>query len=669
MSGFRKCVRRSFTFTGQNRSVSQISASSVAIEFSGRPILENVSFTVDRGERWGILGRNGSGKTTLIRLITGDLEPSSGTISRAAGIRFTLLDQHREFPNATTIWDAAAIPFAPLMALERSLEEQARALAEPGGDTESAMARYDRDLDRFSRGGGYEYSARVDAVLDGLGFPHEEARARAWTQLSGGELGRVGLAQQLVAPADVLLLDEPTNHLDIDTTRWLEEYLLQIDATVMVISHDRAFLDAVANHILHVEHGTATPYDTGYKGFIELRAHRQLTQQRAFELQQKMIAAEEDFIQRNLAGQNTKQAQGRRTKLARLPRLSAPAGSDTKTMALRLEPHARGGNQVLVAENVKLSIDHRVLLKNFTARIDRGDVIGLIGANGTGKSTLLRAINNERPIDEGTIRIGESMDYAYYRQDLAQVPNGITLFDIVHELRPMWDRGQVHGHLGRFGFSGDAAQRVADNLSGGERARVALAILMLTHANFLMFDEPTNHLDVESIEALEDAIEAFDGTVLLVSHDRALLSALTNRIWFLDSERIEDFRGSYEEWQAQRERKSATAALSAEAEVVARKQRERQHAKLREQENKTIRASLRELKDAARKAEQAVEQCEARVARLRTELEDSSLYATGDGARKAAQLNAELAAASRQLDDALDAWAVATEALEAVAQA
>lgn len=642
----------------------QIAAAGVTIEFSGKPILENVSFSVEKGERWGVLGRNGSGKTTLIRLITGALEPTRGTLSRAAGLRFTLLDQHREFPNATTIWDAAAIPFAPLMALEVSLQEQAHALAQPGGDTEAAMARYDRDLDRFSRAGGYEYSARVDAVLDGLGFAHEEARAREWTQLSGGELGRVGLAQQLVAPADVLLLDEPTNHLDIDTTRWLEEYLVQIDATVMVISHDRAFLAAVANHIMHVEHGTVTAYDSGYAGFIEQRSHRQLSQQRAFDMQKKMIAAEEDFIQRNLAGQNTKQAQGRRTKLARLPRLSPPPGSDTKTMALRLEPHARGGNQVLVAENVALSIDDRVLLRNFTSRIDRGDVIGLIGANGSGKSTLLRAINGERPFDDGAARIGESMDYAYYRQDLAQVPYGITLFDIVHELRPMWDRGQVQGHLGRFGFSGDAAQRVADNLSGGERARVALAILMLSHANFLMFDEPTNHLDVESIEALEDAIEAFDGTVLLVSHDRALLTALTTRIWSLENARVEDFRGPFEEWQAQRERKSAAVARAAEEDAAARKQRERLTTKSREQENRANRASLRELKDAARKAELAVEQCEARVSRLRAELEDPGLYATGDGARKAAQLNAALAAATRQMDDALDVWTTATEELE-----
>jgi ATP-binding cassette subfamily F protein 3 len=642
----------------------QLSLTGIAIEFGARPILSGVTFTVDRGQRWGILGRNGSGKTTLIRVITGLLEPTRGTVTRSSGLRFTLLDQNREFPNATSVWEAAATPFAGLIALGASLQAQAEALSGPDGASEAAMARYDRDLERFSRDGGYEYSARVDAVLNGLGFHHDEARVQPLSQLSGGELGRVGLAQQLVAPADVLLLDEPTNHLDLDTTRWLEEYIRDLDSTVMVISHDRAFLEATADHILHIEHGTATPYAMGYRAFVRTHAERQLAQQRAFDNQQKVIAAEEDFIRRNIAGQNTKQAQGRRTRLARMPRLSAPPGADGRTMALRLEPRARGGNQVLIADHATIRIGDRTLINDFSARIDRGDVIGLIGANGSGKSTLLRAINGEREPDTGNVRIGESIDYAYYRQDLAQVPLGRTLFDIVHDLRPLWDRGQVQSHLGRFGFSGDAALRVADNLSGGERARVALAILMLTHASFLMFDEPTNHLDVESIEALEDAIETFDGTVLLVSHDRALLNALTTRIWHLENGRIEDFSGTFEEWQRARDARLDDAARLADEDAQARKHKERQAAKLREQQSRAGTAALRQLRDDVRTAEAAVESCEARTASLRAQLEDSSLYMTGDGARIAAQLKADLAAATRETDNALDRWTIATELLE-----
>jgi ATP-binding cassette subfamily F protein 3 len=642
----------------------QIAAADIGVDFGATPVLDRVSFTVSKGDRWGILGRNGSGKTTLIRVLTGLQEPTRGSVTRAAGLRITLLDQHREFPNATTVWDAAATPFWELMELERSLELQAHDLtdASPG---DAKMLRYDRDLERFGRMGGYEFRARIDAVLDGLGFPHDDARTRALSTLSGGELGRVGLAQQLVAPADVLLLDEPTNHLDIDTTRWLESYLKQLDATVMVISHDRAFLQGVADHILHLEHGTAAAYVTDYAGFVRQHAERQYAQQRAYDLQQKTIAAEEDFIRRNIAGQNTKQAQGRRTRLARLPRLSPPAGADGRTMALRLEPRSRGGNQVLVADKVTITIGDRVLIREFSTRAERGEVIGLIGANGSGKSTLLRAINGERAVTSGDIRIGDSIEYAYYRQDLAQVPAGVTLFDIIHNLRPMWERGQVQSHLGRFGFSGDAALRVADNLSGGERARVALAMLMLTHANFLMFDEPTNHLDVESIEALEDALESFDGTVLLVSHDRALLSALTTRIWSLENTRIEDFSGTFDEWQTNRDARMARMADAASTDAASRKDREREMARRREQQEKAARASTRQLRDAIAAAERRVEECEVRIATLRAALEDESLYATSDGARKAAGINAELALATTELDAALEEWTAATENMEA----
>src|SRR5690606_2259920 len=248
-------------------------------------------------------------------------------------------------------------------------------------------------------------------------------------------------------------------------------------------------------------------------------------------------------------------------------------------MALRLEPSSRGGDQVLVAENARPEIGGRPLLDRFTAPVTRGEVIGLIGANGAGKSTLVRAIIGERTLDGGSIRVGESIDVAYYRQDMSQVPPERTLFSIIHDLRPLWNRGQVQGHLGRFDFSGDSVQRTAGSLSGGEQARVALAILMLTRANFLILDEPTNHLDVESIEALEDALRDFDGTLLLVSHDRALLNELVDRVWYLDDGRIQDYPGTFAEWQLQRDEVR-------EAEAAARQEREQQR---REDERRAAR--------------------------------------------------------------------------------
>ncbi|HEY9507721.1 MAG TPA: ABC-F family ATP-binding cassette domain-containing protein, partial [Gemmatimonadales bacterium] len=555
--------------------MTQLTFAGVRVDFGATRLLEDVTFTVARGERWGIIGRNGAGKTTLFRLVTGELVPASGTVARAGGLRISLMDQQREFANAATVWEAAAGPFRSLLDLERSLAEQAIALAEAGDRvTEQALARYDRDLERFQREDGYSLAARVDAVLHGLGFDPDEARRRPLDALSGGERGRLGLVRQLVAPADLLLLDEPTNHLDLETTRWLEGHLRQLDATVMVVSHDRAFLQAVVDHVLHLEAGSTQSYSGDYEAFVRQRTERRLAQQRAFAKQTRVIAAEEEYIRRNIAGQNSAQAKGRRRRLSRVSRLSPPPGEEG-AMALSLAANERGGDQVLAVADVRLVVGGRTLLDGFTARISRGEIVGLVGPNGAGKSTLLRAIVGDRLPDSGEIRLPESVRIAYYRQDLAQVPRDRTLYEIIAELRPAWGRGPIQGHLGRFGFSGDSVQRRAGSLSGGEAARVALAMMMLSGANFLIFDEPTNHLDVESIEAMEDAIEAFDGTVLLVSHDRALLRALTTRIWVLHGTRITDFDGGFEEWEVTSAEREHAASVAAAEEEALRKVRER----------------------------------------------------------------------------------------------
>ncbi|MGH7717354.1 MAG: ABC-F family ATP-binding cassette domain-containing protein, partial [Gemmatimonadaceae bacterium] len=330
--------------------MTQLSLSSVSVDFGATTLFSDITFTVARGERWGIIGRNGTGKTTLFRIITGEMQPTRGSVARAPGLRVSLLEQHRDFGEAATVWEAVAGRFADLLALERSLAEQAGRLGELGeGATPRMLARYDRDLERFEREGGYTFAPRVDAVLHGLGFDPVEARTRPLEALSGGERGRVGLARQLVAPADVLLLDEPTNHLDLDTTRWLEQYLRGAPETVLFVSHDRAFLESVADHVLHFEDRTAVPYAARYSAFIAQREERRLAQSRAYAQQRKTVLKEEDYIRRNIAGQNSAQAKGRRKRLERLPRLSPPP-SEEDAMALRLEAGERGGDQVAVAE-------------------------------------------------------------------------------------------------------------------------------------------------------------------------------------------------------------------------------------------------------------------------------------------------------------------------------
>ena len=666
--------------------MTQLAFSGVGVDFGAVKLFSDVTFTVASRERWGVIGRNGTGKTTLFRLLTGELAPTRGTITRQPGIRVSLLEQHRDFGAATMVWEAAAGELAELLALELSLVEQAAAL---GADASpAALDRYGRDLERFERDGGYAVTSRIDAVLHGLGFDPQQARTTPVSALSGGERGRLGLARQLVGTADVLLLDEPTNHLDLDTTQWLEQYLRDLDRTVLLVSHDRAFLGATVDHVLHFEGETATPYAGSYERFVIQRTERRLTQQRAFEQQQKKIAAESDYIARNIAGQNTKQAKGRRKRLERLPRLSPPI-QDEDSMALRFSAGERGGDIVVNAVNVEIGVrvlpakradsespaqlesdpnfSERTLVTGFTGTLHRGDVLGLVGPNGTGKTTLLKALFGDHPLSGGELRFGSSINAGFYRQDLGQVPLDIPIYDAIADLRPHWERRLVQGHLGRFGFSGDEVQRRAAVLSGGERARVALAMLMLSRHNLLVLDEPTNHLDVESIEALEDAMERYEGTVILVSHDRELLRALTTRVWVLHDHHIIEFDGGFDEWEVVSAERAHAASVRAAEEVALRRMHERQKvARSGAREKNAVGDKRRQVKAAEEelaRVEVRVAELEGRIASITAGLEDPALYMRPDGVSEAKRLGIDLDNARRELDKALEAWTRASEKL------
>lgn len=645
--------------------LTQISLSNVGVAFGATRIFQGITLTIGEGDRWAILGRNGSGKTTLFRLITGTRQPTEGTITRHPGLRMALLEQHRDFGGAETVWEAGAGEFAELLALEHSLAEQGNMLAEKGeGATPQMLAHYDRDLERFEREGGYTFAPRVDAVLQGLGFDAEKARTQPLSHLSGGERGRLGLARELVSAADVLLLDEPTNHLDLETTRWLEDYLKTTQKTVLLISHDRAFLANVVDHVLHLEGESAVAYTGSYESFVQQRDERRLSQQRTFEKQRKFVAEEEDYIRRNIAGQNSKQAKGRRKRLGRMPRLTGPTAEEGGAMGLRLDVAERGGDQVAIARDVTIEVEGRTLIKGFTATIQRGEIVGFVGPNGSGKSTFLRALVGDRPVTHGELRLGGSVLPSYYRQDMAQVPTDRALYDVISELRPKWERRQVQGHLARFGFSGDEAQRRAETLSGGERARVALAMMVLTRANFLLLDEPTNHLDIESVEALEDALEAYEGTILLVSHDRAMLEALTSRVWVLHEHRITDFPGSFAEWEEQSRERAHAAAVSAAEQEALRRVQERKSTRRREVEGDQARVALRDARRKVEASEKEVAVLERKVAELTALLEDPELYTTREGMERSLIVGKELDEMRQKLDSALERWTTATERVE-----
>jgi ATP-binding cassette, subfamily F, member 3 len=536
--------------------VTQLSVSNVGLSFGATELFKNITFTVAQGERWGIIGRNGAGKSSIFKIITGEYEPTVGSVARKPGLRHALLDQHRAFEGATTVWEAGAAAWRDVIALEQHIAAQAVTLGEMGEKvTDEFLDRFGRDQEKFANMGGYEYHARVDAVLQGLGFDAEESKSRLVSTLSGGERGRVGLAAQLIAPADLLLLDEPTNHLDLDTITWLQDWLREADETVIVVSHDRAFMDAICTHILHIEAKSSEAYKGNYSQFVPQRAERRLTRERELEKQRAYVKKEEEYIRRNLAGANSFQAKGKRKRLERLPRLAPPPG-DPSAMSLRFEVAERGGDQVTAIKDMRVEVPGRVLVDDFTAVLRRNDFVAVVGPNGAGKSSFISTILGDREPAAGEVRVGGSITPAWFRQDLSDLPLRKSLFDVIQELRPLWGRGAVQNHLGAFGFSGDEVFREVHTLSGGERARMALARMSLAKANLLVLDEPTNHLDVENIEELEDALEEYEGTVLLVSHDRAFLRQVATRVWWFDGNRLIDFDGPFEEWEADQARRA-----------------------------------------------------------------------------------------------------------------
>ena len=621
-------------------------------QYGDRWVIRHMDFHVAQGERWGIVGRNGIGKTTLLRLITGEDEPTEGEVWRHPGLRFTHMRQERGEQGAATIREAALEPFAHLLAMEERLHREAAELAHVDQESDEGrrlMASYDRHSEEFRRRGGYEMHARSEATLEGLGFP-----ADTWQKpiraLSGGELGRLRLVQTLLAEPDVLLLDEPTNHLDLRSTEWLEEYLKSYPGTVMVVSHDRVFLERMADHVLHLEEGTAYAYAGGFESFLEQREARRELQRKQYEQQQQYIARTEDFIRRNLAGQKTKQAKSRRTLLSRMDRVAA-VSADGRAMGLSFGGAARSGGTVLKLDGVGCSIGPRVLFSPFSAEVSRGERIAVIGPNGCGKSTLMRALAGVSAPCAGSVIAGTGVARAYYRQDFSHLDPARTVWEEVSDgVRASMP--ELRDHLGRFLFSGDDIQARVGSLSGGEQARVALAKITLQRANLLLLDEPTNHLDLESREVLEEAIEGYQGTVILISHDRAFLSGTATRIWAWNDGRFEDYPGGFDDWQewaARRKEASPTAAASSRPPTEAKPAAAEKPAGLSKNELRRRQAELERL-------ESRIHAIETRTAEIEAALADPALYASGADPAVPRALTAERDALAAELAQAYADW-------------
>jgi ATP-binding cassette subfamily F protein 3 len=534
-----------------------ISGHSLAKSFGDNDVFENVTVSIPHGARIALVGPNGSGKTTLLRILAKLEPPSTGTVTHARGLRFGFLPQEAEMTleGDQSLWDEMLSAFSDLLAQEEHLLHLAESL-----DRDPArLAEYGEAQARFEQAGGYEYPIRIRQVLGGLGFDEVDFQ-RPLSQLSGGQKTRALLARLLLESPDLLILDEPTNHLDIQAVEWLEDWLKDFKGAVLVVSHDRYFMDSVVNHVWELIFGRLEQYQGNYSQYVQQREERHARLLAEYERQQAFIAQTEDYIRRNIEGQNTRQAQGRRKRLERFLRDEAIARPrQQRAMHLRLQASRRSGDKVLSTRSLVVGYpDDRIPLFNVPdITLMRGECAALIGPNGAGKTTFLKTILGQIEPLSGQAIIGASVEIGYFAQAHEGLDPNRTVLDEVLSVRNM-PISEARDYLARFLFTDDDVYKMVNVLSGGERGRVALAKLALAGANLLLLDEPTNHLDIPSQEILEAVLADFGGTILLVSHDRYLIRNLATQVWALQIPRktgegqaeMVVYEGPYDEYLA-----------------------------------------------------------------------------------------------------------------------
>jgi ATP-binding cassette subfamily F protein 3 len=540
-------------------------------------IFAGVAFRIEADDRIGLVGPNGAGKTTLLKLLVGELEPDEGAVTYASGVRTGYLPQIAEFHPARTLYEEMLAVFAEVQGWEEELTALAARMSDPAllASPEayaSLLERYAEVQARFEHAGGYTIEQRVRQVLDGLGFSREQQAAPA-AHLSGGQQTRAALGKLLLQDPDVLLLDEPTNHLDLAALEWLEDYLNGWKGAVVVVSHDRYFLDRVTNRTIELAYAQAHAYPGNYSRYIQLRGDRVARWWKEYEEQQEYIARTEDFIRRYKAGQRSREARGRQTLLDRLPRIQRPPADGS--LKFKLGAAVQSGVVVLATEKLVVGYESgrgdgqsaglRVAVAD--TEVKRGDRVGLLGPNGAGKTTLLRTLVGQLAPLEGRAALGHNVQIGYYAQTHENLNLRATVLDEVRRASHLSEEG-ARSFLGRFLFSGDDVFKPVGALSGGERSRVALAKLTLQGANFLVLDEPTNHLDLPARQVLEEILVDYDGTILFVSHDRYFMDALATKLWVLADGAITAHVGNY---TAYRLRHARATAAAAQAEQVAAK--------------------------------------------------------------------------------------------------
>ena len=623
-----------------------LQANKIERSFAGDVLFDNINLQVDERDRIALVGKNGAGKSTLLKILVGEEEPTSGEINKKKDVSLSYLAQDSRFESENTIYDEMLHVFDDLRRTEKQLRQMELEMGEKSGeDLDKLMADYDRLSENFRQAGGFTYEADIRAILNGFKFDESMWQMKI-AELSGGQNTRLALAKMLLEKPNLLVLDEPTNHLDIETIAWLENYLTNYSGALIIVSHDRYFLDKVATVTLDLTKHSLDRYVGNYSRFVELKEQKLATEAKNYEKQQKEIAALEDFVNRNLVrASTTKRAQSRRKQLEKMERLDKPeAGKKSANMTFQSEKTS--GNIVLTVENAAIGYDGEILSEPINLDLRKMNSVAIVGPNGIGKSTFIKSIVDQIPFIKGEKRFGANVEVGYYDQTQSKLTASNTVLDELWNDFKLTPEVEIRNRLGAFLFSGDDVKKSVGMLSGGERARLLLAKLSMENNNFLILDEPTNHLDIDSKEVLENALIDFDGTLLFVSHDRYFINRVATHILELSENGSTLYLGDYDyyvdkkaEMEVSQIEEASTSNQSKETSPVNDYQAQKESQK------------------EARKLMRQIESLEAEIEELETQSQAISekMLETND-AEKLMELQAELDKISHRQEEAMLEW-------------
>ena len=647
-----------------------LSCQNISKAFVDNQVLNNISFHIEDREKAAIVGINGAGKTTLLRIIVGEISADDGLVTLANGKTFGYLAQNGAVDTGHTIYEELLSVKQDLVLLEQKMREAENAMHHTEGKAlDALMKRYSDLTHAFEMGDGYAYRSELVGVLKGLGFSEDEFN-RSVSTLSGGQKTRVALGRLLLQKPDLIILDEPTNHLDLNSIAWLETYLLNYKGAVLIVSHDRFFLDRIATKIIEIDQSKATTFQGNYSDYAVKKEQLRIAAWNAYVNQQREIKHQEEVIEKLRSfnrEKSIKRAESRVKMLEKVEVLEKPTEQNTN-MRLTLTPYRTSGNDVLTVEGLSKSFGAQHLFDHVDFEIKRGEHVAIIGDNGTGKTTLLKIINNLVPADSGTFRLGTNVEIGYYDQEHNVLHSEKTLFDEISDDYPYLTNTEIRNVLAAFLFTGEEVFKLIRDLSGGERGRVSLAKLMLSEANFLILDEPTNHLDILSKEILEDALNSYEGTVLYVSHDRYFINRTAHRILDLTAHRFVNYIGNYDYYLEKKDTQMAALGLSdssdnttagpGTASSVPAKNEAVTDNRLDWKAQKEEQARLRKKENDLRKCEEKIALIEARLSGIDEEMSDPAI---GTQVLKLQELTKEQTSLKEQLEKLYSDWETLAE--------